>query len=190
MIVRCAQCKECKDESEFYKRRDSKTGYSSACKPCRKENRRILDGYYDKIREKKNATEFTCIVCKITKPLDLEHFGPCKNKINGYTSYCRECIREKNREKAKRKREENVKTLIAEPCCCDRCGMELSEWDATYPDIGTWHDARLCRGCHYETTGVRVRKGTKPSRLKLPQSTVAILKTVRPAIARRSPIPT
>jgi hypothetical protein len=73
---------------------------------------------------------------------------------------------------------------INEPCCCERCGIELLERDATYPDTGTWHDARLCRDCHFETTGIRVKKGSKR---KLPQSTVAILRDVRP-IAKRAPV--
>ena len=195
-MIKCIRCKEHKDESKFYKKSDSKTGYSSICKSCRKEYRRMRDGYYDKIAEKKNATEYTCIVCGVTKHLDLENFGPNKNKTNGYTTYCRECIRKKGRENSRRvrskNREEKPKILIIEPCCCDRCGIELPEWDSTTPDTGTWYGSYLCRACHFETTSIRVRKGVRPKNTKIPIATMTVLKRIRPttdATVRRARLP-
>lgn len=185
-MIKCIQCKEHKDESKFYKKSDSKTGYSSICKSCRKEYRRIQDGYYDRIAEKKNATEYTCIVCEITKPLNLENFGPNKNKTNGYTTYCRECIRRKGRENSKRvkgkAREKKPKILVIEPCLCDRCGIELSERDSTCPDLGTWAGAYLCRACHRETTGKRVYKNKAPKKTAISQSTFSALMKIEPTV--------
>jgi hypothetical protein len=82
--------------------------------------------------------------------------------------------------------------LMAEPCCCDRCGIELPEWDATYPESGSWHDARLCRACHFETTSIRVRKGVKPKNTKIPLETMTVLQRIRPhaePTARRARLP-
>lgn len=186
-MIKCIRCKEHKDESKFYRKSDSKTGYSSICKSCRKEYRRIKDGYYDKIEEKKNATEYTCIVCETTKLLNLENFGPNKNKTNGYTTYCRECIRKRGRENSKRvrsnERAEKPKILVTEPLPCQRCGIELPEWDSTCPDSGTWADAYLCRACHLETTGRRVYKNKVPKKHnKISQSTLSALMKIEPTV--------
>jgi hypothetical protein len=78
---------------------------------------------------------------------------------------------------------------VAEPCCCDRCGMELPEWDATFPETGSWHDARLCRACHFETTGERVRKGVRPKNTRIPIETMTVLKRIGTPTVRRARLP-
>jgi hypothetical protein len=186
-MIKCIQCKEHKDELKFYKKSDSKTGFASICKSCRKEHRRIRDGYYGRIEEKRSATEYTCIICETTKPLNLENFGPNKNKTNGYTTYCRECIREKSRANSRRvrskERAEKPEILVTEPLCCQRCGIELLERNSTCPDSGTWADAYLCRACHLETTGRRVYKNKVPKRhSKISQSTLSALIKIEPTV--------
>lgn len=64
---------------------------------------------------------------------------------------------------------------MSEPCCCDRCGIELPEWDSTCPSIGTWAGSYLCRPCHYDTTGTRVKKKAKPVHKKISRPAMEIL---------------
>lgn len=39
-MLRCSRCGQFKDESEFWKKRRNKRGYSYACKQCQNEHRR------------------------------------------------------------------------------------------------------------------------------------------------------
>ena len=78
---------------------------------------------------------------------------------------------------------------VTEPCCCDRCGIELPERNANYPDTGSWHDARLCRWCYFETTNTKVKKRIKPRRGNIPIRAMTILKRIGKSTAKHAPYP-
>jgi len=74
--------------------------------------------------------------------------------------------------------------LMAEPCCCDRCGIELSVFDSTCPSLGTWAGAYLCRGCHFETTGLRVKKRAVVKHKKITRKDIAMLTAIDSTASR------
>lgn len=53
----------------------------------------------------------TCTKCKIEKPGDTEHFSPNHKKRNGLSSWCRECMRTRAREKMRERRADPVERI-------------------------------------------------------------------------------
>lgn len=82
-----------------------------------------------------------------------------------------------------------MRVIVMEAICCQRCGIELPEWDSTEPKSGSWEGAYLCRGCHLETTNMRVKKGVKPRSENVSIEAMTILERIGQPTARRTRLP-
>lgn len=103
----CPKCKVEKDVDMFSKDRTNRTGYSSSCKVCEKEQK---IKYKERVQQRmleNPITEKTCGICKETKP--VSNYVKHLYTQDGWASNCKECCQKvKNRVRA-RDRENKVR---------------------------------------------------------------------------------
>lgn len=144
----CSMCKTEKSSADFHRNKNTKDGFSEACKSCLSRKSREER----KLRKANNAPPIgfkRCSKCQSIKPLEL--FNSNKTSKDGKTSYCKECHvqhsrqwyhgnkekakvsrkawkdanREKNAEDCRRWRESNK----------DRVQASREKWAARNPDL-------------------------------------------------------
>lgn len=100
----CTRCKEEKSVSEFYKNKNSKDGVSWYCKTCIRQPSINPRTYKKEFKVEAINGGKVCTLCNIEKP--LEDFGKKVNTKDGFSFWCRECkkikdkiFRDKNHEK-------------------------------------------------------------------------------------------
>lgn len=97
---RCSKCKKLKDESEFYKKRTPKEGFSYWCKKCESEyarRRYNRDGrrakrylrYEQRHRVVGGVKQKRCSRCKKWRP-ESGYYKKSKHK-DGLAVWCKEC---------------------------------------------------------------------------------------------------
>lgn len=137
-MLTCPKCGISKEESQFYKNKNRKTGYNSYCIDCLKQSINTMKVKYSQNRPA--ITELTCSRCNKTKSIEGNYFAHPKYKT-GYYPICIACQKEtsKTKEKVaasyqrhydkvlKPRLEENTKKLfeLLGNHCID-CGMEAT----------------------------------------------------------------
>lgn len=112
MILRCSKCKQEKDETNFFRSRNTRTGFGNQCKSCFTEyyyaNKKRLLKY--RLEHKKQARRkrglkkkqsflkqrldatglLKCSRCKEEKNAEVG-FYKCKSSSTGFQQYCKDC---------------------------------------------------------------------------------------------------
>lgn len=104
---KCSKCNEVKSVSEFNRTKRMNDGYSSWCKSCNKEYRKIYNQrtkskrkeYSKEYRSKVipnqyQITTLCCTKCNELKP--VSDFHKRKDSPSGYRSHCKQCTHESN----------------------------------------------------------------------------------------------
>ena len=65
-MKKCSQCKEEKDETEFFKDSNKKSGYQSRCKECKKPTIKKYNNIIEDITKLEGDKK--CSICKEDKP--------------------------------------------------------------------------------------------------------------------------
>jgi hypothetical protein len=160
----CSRCGGTKPADQFFPRPQRARGLSSWCRECH-------SAYAKQRRQERppkpppviNLITARCSHCGGTKPATVEYFAPRPAKLNGLTSWCRECQRTKERNRAGeqgRKRPSRAKPKPAhDPTvqCCTRCN---TPYPATLEYFGPFPRKRnglasWCRKCQREVAKTR-----------------------------------
>jgi hypothetical protein len=88
---KCNECKQVLDASEFYViTKVGRIGLSACCKPCHKKRNLVIR---DRIAAKQKVIPEVSRCTKCGDVKDTTCFNRDNNKINGLTSWCKDCIR-------------------------------------------------------------------------------------------------
>lgn len=104
MIKQCKKCNESKPLTDYFKSKETRDGYKSACKSCCK----AYDADFRKSLIHDTATDKRCSKCNMVRSID-EFYSDKSNK-SGYTSWCKQCISIKHK-KPKKKTDETILKL-------------------------------------------------------------------------------
>ncbi len=88
MLKKCSKCLVEKEVSCFHKSKNSKDGYVSHCKNCRKIKSKD-DYHLNKNDNKLDVTGMTCVVCQVFK--EVSEFHKQIGTKCGYRSTCKKC---------------------------------------------------------------------------------------------------
>lgn len=139
----CTKCKENKLFTEFFKDNSSKTGVSSWCKICRKQQRQEIKEKNETIQIDLTQSK-VCSKCKISKP--SEDFNRETRNRTGLSSYCKSCENTKKEIIDK----ENVINLIHQSKTCAKCKLdkiseEFNKDKSRKSGLSSW-----CKGCRLQ----------------------------------------
>lgn len=103
----CSRCKQEKQISMFQKDKEKYLGVRCECKECASNSKKI---YTEKVRQenklqisKYQNNEKQCSMCKKVKTLD--NFEKHIARHGGYTAFCKDCTRIKNKERYSKNKE-------------------------------------------------------------------------------------
>lgn len=149
MTVLYKTCSMCKNEfpltvQYFTRRKDNVSGWTSACKECRRKWYHVKRGKIppDKKYEPKKANDGYkfCVKCDKEFPATSEFFSSDRTMHSGLHSYCKKCLVIYGR----KKKHDNL-----EKGGCYACGKDKLE-----------HSAHLCFKCWVKATSLRRLKKT------------------------------
>ena len=92
----CSTCKQAKTLNDFWKNKNTVDGYNNVCRDCAT----IRDNKLKSKRMYPSITNKYCKFCEQTKP--VSEFYKSQNTLDGYSSRCKACASEYNKEYSQR----------------------------------------------------------------------------------------